>query len=160
MHEFTLTREIAAPRDTVFAAWTDPAHLAWLFNPEFETDEPITVDLSVGGEWRQRMIIDESYNYVTGGVYREIVPGERLVFAWGAVDGWPEIDLDNLDATPTATVSLADSSSADSSSSESSSAATTMTLDLLVPDEAWHPAMQAGWSDTIDRLVAALAPRH
>ena len=109
-HEFTLTREVPAPRARVFAAWTEPAHLKWLFNPAFATDEPITVDLTVGGAWRQRMIIDESYNYVTGGVYREIVPNERLVFAWGATDGWPEIDVDNLDATPTATLTLADSS--------------------------------------------------
>jgi uncharacterized protein YndB with AHSA1/START domain len=151
-HEFTLTREIAAPRDQVFAAWTEPEHLEWLFNPGFETDEPITLDLSIGGAWRQRMIIDADYNYVTGGVYREIVPGERLVFAWGATDGWPEIDLDNLDATPTATVTLAASTGASNPSS-----GTTMTLHLYVPDESWHPAMQAGWSDTIDRLVSALS---
>ena len=36
--------------------------------------------MRVGGAWRQQMIIDESTAYVTSGVYREIVPDEKLVF--------------------------------------------------------------------------------
>ena len=31
------------------------------------------------------MVISEATNYVTGGVYREIVSDEKLVFTWGAV---------------------------------------------------------------------------
>jgi hypothetical protein len=60
--------------------------------------EPIELDLRVGGVWRQHMMIDESTAYVTGGIYREIVPDEKLVFAWGATDGWPRLDPDQLDA--------------------------------------------------------------
>jgi uncharacterized protein YndB with AHSA1/START domain len=29
--------------------------------------------------------------YATGGIYREIMPPETLVFSWGAVGGWPRI---------------------------------------------------------------------
>ena len=43
------------------------------------------------------MVIDESTNFVTGGIYREIVEDERLVFTWGATDGWPKIDPERLD---------------------------------------------------------------
>ena len=63
--------------------------------------EPIELDLSVGGAWRQFMLIDEDTAYFTGGVYLEIVPDEKLVFAWGATDGWPKLDPDNLDRSPT-----------------------------------------------------------
>ena len=52
------------------------------------------------------MVIDESTAYTTGGVYREIVPGEKLVFSWGATDGWPELDPERLDESPLVTVRL------------------------------------------------------
>ena len=145
--EFTLVRTVDAPQHDVFRAWTDPAHLDWLFNPAYSADEATTVDLRVGGQWRQRMIIDESYNYMTGGIYRAVEPISRIVFAWGAIDGWPEIDPDDLDAGPIATVTL------EAIDDET----TAMTLHLQVPEARWHPAMQDGWSDTIDRLVAVYA---
>jgi uncharacterized protein YndB with AHSA1/START domain len=98
---FTLTWTLDAPPETVFGAWTDPARLGWFYNPEQPIpDEPIELDLRVGGAWRQMMVIDEGTSYFTGGVYREIVPNERLVFAWGATDGWPELDLEDLDQAP------------------------------------------------------------
>ena len=52
------------------------------------------------------MVIDRSTVYFTGGVYREIVPDEKLVFAWGATDGWPKLDPDRLDDSPQVTVTL------------------------------------------------------
>ena len=45
---------------------------------------------------------------MTGGVYREIVPDEKLVLAWGATGGWPELDPDRLDDSPQVTVTLAE----------------------------------------------------
>ena len=68
--------------------------------------EPIDVDLRVGGAWRVKMVMNENLQYFTGGIYREIVPGEKLVFTWGAVDGWPEIDSDHLDDCPLVTLTL------------------------------------------------------
>jgi len=76
---FTLTRPVAATRSDV-----------WYFNPQFlPPDEPITVDLRVGGTWRLIMAYDAESSAATGGIYREIVPGKRLVFDMGAVDGCP-----------------------------------------------------------------------
>jgi len=81
---FTLTRLLDAPRELVFQAWTDPEHLQWFFSDVAPPREPIELDLRVGGVWKQQMIVNESTEYFTGGVYREIVPGEKLVFVWGA----------------------------------------------------------------------------
>lgn len=78
--DFTLTWTLDAPPAKVFQAWTDPDHLDWFYNDDQpKPSEPIEL---VGGAWRQRMLIDESTAYVTGGVYREIVrsscsPGAR-----------------------------------------------------------------------------------
>jgi uncharacterized protein YndB with AHSA1/START domain len=106
---FTITRILDAPRALVFLAWTDPHHLGqWYYNDEqpIPTD-PITVDLRVGGAWRVKVVIDEQNQYFTGGIYREIVPGEKLVFTWGAVGGWPAIDADHPEAdAPVATITF------------------------------------------------------
>ena len=58
---FTLRRILNAPRDLVFQAWTDPAHLLWFFNPSMPLpSEPIDVDLRVGGAWRVKMVVNEN----------------------------------------------------------------------------------------------------
>ena len=104
---FTLTRILAASRQSVFRAWTDPDHLAWFYNPDMPTPTtPIEVDLRVGGTWKQQMIVDDDLSYPTGGIYLEIVPDERLVFRWGAVGGWPELDGESELTAPVVTVQL------------------------------------------------------
>jgi uncharacterized protein YndB with AHSA1/START domain len=151
--EFTIVRSIPAPAAEVFRAWTEPDRLGWFANPETES-EPPTVDLRVGGEWRILMVIDEELQYYTGGVYRDIAPNEGVVFHWGAVGGWPEIDLDNLDAAPLATVMLSDSTGG-----------TELTFTISLPadltDEEVEAelatGMQQGWAATLDRLVTQLS---
>jgi uncharacterized protein YndB with AHSA1/START domain len=155
---FTLTRTLDAPRHLVFQAWTDPDHLQWFFNPEMTPPgERAEVDLRVGGAWRQRMVINEHVDYVTGGIYREIVPVERLVFEWGAVGGWPEIDADRRGDELVVTVELAEVGQK-----------TEMVLRLDFPAgltdaevrKLLETGMDRGWGDTIDRLVAAFAGGH
>jgi uncharacterized protein YndB with AHSA1/START domain len=159
-HDFTLTWTLDAPRADVFRAWTDPDHLQWFYNPTQPIPtEPIELDLRVGGVWRQRMLISENTEcenteYVTGGVYREIVPNERLVFAWGATDGWPELDLERLDESPLVTVALSEVGGR-----------TQMTLCVELPAglspeqvQEWFSAgIRDGWRDTVDRLAAEFA---
>lgn len=151
---FALMRLLDAPPDVVFEAWTDPAYLYWFFNPGFTPEAPTTVDLRVGGQWRQQMIVNADTRYITGGVYREIVPNQKLVFTWGAVGGWPELDLARLDDGLLATVTLTPIGNK-----------TEMEFRLQLPDHMTEDAarewlgsyMQTGWGETIDRLVARLA---
>ena len=151
--EFTLTWTLDAPRAQVFRAWTDPDHLHWYYNDQQPIpDEPIEVDLRVGGAWRQHMVIDESTAYVTGGVYREIVPEERLVFAWGATDGWPKLDPESLDESPTVTVTF-----------DQVEGRTELTvhveLPANLPDDGvpgWWSMVEGGWRETVDRLASEL----
>jgi len=152
---FTLRRILNAPRDLVFQAWTDPAHLQWFFNPSMPLpSEPIDVDLRVGGAWLVKMIVNEKLQYFTGGIYREIVPGEKLVFTWGAVDGWPEVDRDHPDDCPVVTVTL-------NELGEKTEMIFHVALSDQMSDEhvgEWlATGMREGWSNTIDRLVTNLA---
>lgn len=147
MTGYTLTWRFDAAPERVYRAWTEPELLGWFFNPAQPTpDEPIELDLRVGGHWRQRMIVDPGTEYVTGGVYRELDPGRRLAFAFGAVGGWPEIDPDDLDAGPQVVIDL-----------EPDGTGTRMTLTMSFPDGYEpHPAMRDGWQQTVGRLVAEL----
>lgn len=153
--DFTLAWTLDAPRAQVYRAWTDPDHLEWFYNDgQPLPSEPIELDLRVGGVWRQRMVIDERTAYVTGGVYREIVPDEKLVFAWGATGGWPELDPERLEENPLVTVSLSEVGGR-----------THMTVCVELPaglsdeqaQEWWSLGIRDGWRDTVDRLAGALA---
>jgi len=80
----TLKRRIKAPPAKVYAAWTEPAQLAHWFGP-VETvlgSVRAELDVRVGGRFRASFnTVDGEYHQV-GGVYREVVPNERLVFSW------------------------------------------------------------------------------
>ena len=149
--DFTLTWTLDASTADVFRAWTDPDHLEWYYNDTQPIpSEPIELDLRVGGVWRQTMVIDASTAFVTGGVYREIVPDEKLVFAWGATDGWPRLDLDRLDDSPLVTVVF-----------RRVDGRTELTVHVELPAglpadqvrEWWSLGVRDGWRDTVDRLA-------
>lgn len=104
---FVIVRRFAAPRHVVFRAWVDPDQLHWFGDTGVVADRHrTTVDLRVGGAWRQHMVESPQRSYTTGGIYREIVPPKRLVFTWGAVGGWPDLDPGRLDDNPVVTVTL------------------------------------------------------
>ena len=152
--EFTLSWILDAPPAQVFRAWTDPEHLQWFYNDHQPIpDDPIEVDLRVGGVWRQRMVISEKADYITGGVYREIVRDVKLVFSWGATGGWPELDPERLDDNPLVTVTLTEVGGR-----------TEMRVRVQLPEglsdeqaQEWLSlGIREGMQDTVDRLAAAL----
>jgi len=164
IREFTVRRRFAAPRRAVYRAWTEPALLGWFCNPaQPRPDDPIQVDLRVGGAWRLRMVIDEQTDYLTGGVYREIVPDRRLVFTWGAVGGWPDL-TDGLGDAPVVTVEFDDAESA-RSDDDTGRGGTLMTVTVALPAHfadadarRWLDyGIEGGWRDTIARLVPPAA---
>jgi uncharacterized protein YndB with AHSA1/START domain len=79
------TRVFDAPRELVFKAWTDPKHLRHWWGPKnFPADE-LSMEVRPGGRWRHRLRSTENGDELWhGGVFREVVPPERLVFtfAW------------------------------------------------------------------------------
>jgi len=78
----SIKRRLNAPPAKVFAAWTDPAKIARWFGPE--RIEPIRVeaDVRVGGRYRFIMRSPDGEEHDVGGVYREVVPNQKLVFTW------------------------------------------------------------------------------
>jgi uncharacterized protein YndB with AHSA1/START domain len=68
------------PRRASWRAWTEPEHLMRWFAPGPFTAPFSRVDLRPGGEFRYCMRSPEGQEFWGKGVYREIVPPERLVY--------------------------------------------------------------------------------
>lgn len=77
----TIKRRFNAPPAKVYAAWTDAKMIARWFGPEGVERVEAETDLRVGGAYHITMHVPGDRHDVLG-VYREIVPNERLVFTW------------------------------------------------------------------------------
>jgi uncharacterized protein YndB with AHSA1/START domain len=87
---FTLKRHYSAPVDKVYRAWIDPEALRQWFGPSDEGRIIVSeTDPRVGGRYRIVMQMPSGEQHRVGGVYREIVPNEKLVFTW-AWESTPE----------------------------------------------------------------------
>ena len=80
----TVKRRLNAPPAKVYAAWTDPQKIARWFGPARVKagTEQASIDARVGGRYRISFDMEDGEHCEVGGVYREIVPNERLVFSW------------------------------------------------------------------------------
>ena len=88
--ELVITRILDAPPSLVFKLWTDPAHVTRWLGPRGFTATHMERDLRPGGAWRACLRRDETGGELwQGGIYREVVEPERLVFtfAWDGADG-------------------------------------------------------------------------
>jgi uncharacterized protein YndB with AHSA1/START domain len=77
-----IVRKIAAPRDEVFRAWTDPDELRRWWGPGEFTCPEAEVDLRPGGSYRLVMQPSAGDPMVLTGTYREVEPPARLVYTW------------------------------------------------------------------------------
>ena len=146
-----IRRTLDAPRELVFQAFTEPEHLMQFWGPKFTTAPVCEVDLRVGGAFRVEMRGPDGAVYPCTGVYREIVPPERLVFASTTADDNP--CGGGLPPRAVVTISFAAEGSK-----------TRITIHAQLQSHAAREAaiaggFSAGWADSLDRLAALLAKR-
>ena len=79
--EITIERVFDAPRELVWKAWTEPDRLMRWWGPANFTSPNCRIDLRVGGSYLFCMRSPEGKDYWSSGVYREIIPLERLVYS-------------------------------------------------------------------------------
>jgi uncharacterized protein YndB with AHSA1/START domain len=77
----TIKRRFNAPPAKVFAAWSDPEKMTRWMGPANVLKVTAECDLRTGGRYRIKMLMASDEHDVSG-VYREIVPNEKLVFTW------------------------------------------------------------------------------
>jgi len=141
--ELVLTRLLAAPRDLVFRAWTDPRHVAQWWGPAGFTIPLCELDPRPGGAMRIDMRGPDGVVYPMTGVFHEIVVPERLVFTTRALAD--EAGQPQLEARTTVTF-------------VEHAGQTQLTLHTVVvkagPGAADALAgMEPGWNQSLDRLV-------
>jgi uncharacterized protein YndB with AHSA1/START domain len=81
--ELTVTRTIAAPRETVFNAWLSPATLAKFMRTPAggNIDSQVSTDPVKGGRFSIVMVTPER-EIPHGGTYLDITPYSHLAFTW------------------------------------------------------------------------------
>lgn len=139
--ELVITREFNAPRELVYEAWTDPKHAAQWWGPRHHPARLIKMDVRPGGVWRHCLSSPVTGDLWHGGVFREVVPPERLVFTFA----WEEEGERGLETL--VTVTFADIGGR-----------TRMTLTQTpFQSDGEHDGHQEGWNSTFDRLAEHLA---
>jgi uncharacterized protein YndB with AHSA1/START domain len=78
----TIKRKLKAPPAKVYEAWTDPKKIARWFGPEGIEVVSAECDARVGGRFRVVMRAPDGETHDVSGTYREVVPGQKLVFSW------------------------------------------------------------------------------
>jgi len=132
-----IKRIIKAPRDRVYAAWTDPAQLRQWFGPEKVQTRELNAEPRVGGKFRWDLTNPEGEDLTCLGEYRELQPGRKIVFTWQ----WQD-DEDWENHVSIVTVELDD---ADGGTE------LRLTHEEL-PNEESRDGHSRGWNSTLDKL--------
>jgi uncharacterized protein YndB with AHSA1/START domain len=85
--EIVITRTLDAPRELVFAVWTDPRHVASWWGPDGFTTTIQDMNVTPGGIWRFVMRGPDGRDYNNKIVFIEVVKPERLVYRHSGEDG-------------------------------------------------------------------------
>lgn len=84
--EVLIVRDVAAPRELVFAMWASREHLeAWFAPPQCRLIVH-SLDFRAGGALRTSIILPDGKDCRCLSTYRDIVAPERIVFTMASVD--------------------------------------------------------------------------
>jgi uncharacterized protein YndB with AHSA1/START domain len=141
--ELEMTRVFDAPRKVVFAAWTDPKQVAQWWGPKGFTNPVCELDARPGGAILIHMRAPDGTVYPMSGVYKEIVPPDKIVFTATPLDKDGKAMFENLN-----TVIFSEHEGK-----------TTVTLRVKVVKssaaaEQHLAGMEMGWGMSLDRLGA------
>jgi uncharacterized protein YndB with AHSA1/START domain len=137
----TLKRRLNAPPAKVYAAWTDPEKIARWFGPAQVVAGSVRADIDarIGGRYRVSFKMQDGEHHEVAGVYREMVPNQRLTFSW-AWHSTPERESQ-------VTVSL---------KPDGDGTLLTLHHEQLF-DQAARDGHESGWVGTLDKLEKYIA---
>jgi uncharacterized protein YndB with AHSA1/START domain len=138
--EVFMRREFAAPRERVFAAWTNERRIAGWWASRDYTTLACTMDVRPGGAWSRRLMAPDGRLISEHGVYREVVAPERLAFTYSS-EGVRIVDRETL-----VTVTFIDRGGR-----------TVLTLrHSSLPTEEARAFHDRGWAHCLDRFTTTL----
>jgi uncharacterized protein YndB with AHSA1/START domain len=92
--EIHVERVFNAPRDRVFAAYTDPELIPQWWGPYDTTTVVDKMEPHTGGDWRFLVTTSDGSETAFRGTYREVTPPERIVqtFEWEGMPGHVSVE--------------------------------------------------------------------
>lgn len=144
--EVLVTRVFDASPDLVFRMWTEPEHLARWWGPRGFTNPVCELDARPGGAFCIHMRAPNGVVYPLRGTFREIVRPKRIVFTAVAEDMQGNALLDEI-ATITFTAEGA----------KTKVTVHAKAVGLAPPAPRMLDGMEAGWSQSLERLAAGVA---
>lgn len=75
----TLKRTFNAPVQLVWEAWTKPEHIASWWGPNGMEIQIIEYNFTVGGRWKYIMAMPDGSEFISEGVYSEIIVLKKIV---------------------------------------------------------------------------------
>jgi len=156
--DFVITRRFRAPRDLVFRAWSEPAHLAPWWGPKGFAMQALTLDFRPGGVFHYGMRSGGEQMMWGRFVFRQIIAPERIEFVLSFSDAaggitrapfnphWPLeiLNIVTFDEDGKDTVLMLRGGPINASIEEEAAYA------------AFHASMQQGFGGTFDQLDAYL----
>lgn len=143
--EFRIEREFDAPRDVVFAVYTDPELIPQWWGRRGHTTVVDRMDVRAGGGFRFLTTGPDGAENAFRGTYREVTPPQRIVqtFEWEGMPGYVSIETATFeelgDRTKVTTVS---------------------TFHTTEERDGWlRSGMEAGVNELYERLDGLLARR-
>jgi uncharacterized protein YndB with AHSA1/START domain len=147
--EILITRVFDAPRELVFAAWTDPERVVRWWGPKGYSSFACKIDLRIGGGFSLKMRGPDGAVYPCTGVFREVVRPERIVYTGPSEKNHP--CGAGLPPNAIVTVTFAEYDGK-----------TTLSIHTRLESASDHDAAVGagfvpGWASTLDRLAELLA---
>lgn len=160
--EYVHRRSFAAKPSRLFEAWTKPELMAQWFSPRDFTSKA-ELDVRPRGKYRITMIDAKGVEWPIKGEYREISPGEKLVFTEDLSEHPKEFDemlakegLSKEDRHDTVTTVTFEDAPGDATK------VTVRTLFATAKERDAHMklGMPDGWNECFEKLDALLAAKH
>jgi uncharacterized protein YndB with AHSA1/START domain len=130
----TLVRRIKAPPTRVWAAITQPELMIQWWSPDAGPTLSIEADVRPGGRFSVVFRLMDGSEHNPTGIYREVVPEEKLVFTWDLPGAREPESLVTFLLRPI-------------------DGGTELTLiHAQLPDEAARDSHEAGWNGLLDKL--------
>ena len=152
--DIVITREFDASRQLVWDVWTQTEHVEKWFGPKGFNTRVDKLDFKVGGQSVYVMIGPDGTDYPSHGVFKEIVPIEKIVTTDEFGDGFEKIEsMKNVDLPTILTQTYL---------FDDLGERTKLTIIVAHPtaeDKAKHEAMGVfdGWNSSLDKLAEHLA---
>ncbi|MBB4635009.1 SRPBCC family protein [Longimicrobium terrae] len=139
-------RVVRASRERVYAAWTTPEIIQQWSAPQGMTIGDGEMDVSPGGRWRVVMLEPNGTRHEAFGVYRQVIPPEKLVYThqWhhdgGTATPETTVTVEFVEDGPTTRVVLTQEGFGSAASRDGHGEGWGSTMDRLVELFQWEAA--------------------